>query len=311
MNKKEAISETLYDLYKSMGLSLDLFDPADKFTIHNLKDILTVPLPFTSPRFRPYYFNFVFVKNAYGRYTIDELSFNLEPGIVYFTNPGNFRIFEWHKIDEVYLITFNESFLKENVHPDVFSEFPFLLTETVRPQLLVPGVYQEFEQLYLQIYKEHLGGSPYRDRIIGSLFVVLLLKIKEYFWKDYDPIYEGNRSSQIVKTFKKNMDKHYRDLAAGSVEKIFRTHEYAGLQNLHPNYLSNVIKSKTGKSIGEWISGKTTSEAKSLLQNSSMSIKEIAYKLGFAESTHFSNYFKKNADLSPVEFRRQHNNLQS
>lgn len=38
---------------------------------------------------------------------------------------------------------------------------------------------------------------------------------------------------------------------------------------------------------------------KSLLQNSSISIKEIAYQLGFPESTHFSNYFKKYTNTSP------------
>ncbi len=40
---------------------------------------------------------------------------------------------------------------------------------------------------------------PLTNKIIGNLFVVILLKIKAYFWEDYNPIYEGNRSSQIVK----------------------------------------------------------------------------------------------------------------
>jgi AraC-like DNA-binding protein len=142
--------------------------------------------------------------------------------------------------------------------------------------------------------------------MIGSLFVVLLLKIKEYFWHDYNPIYEGNRSSQIVKLFKRSLEKHYRDLVNDKVEKVFRLQDYAGLQNLHPNYLSNVIKSKTGKSIGTWIAEKTIAEAKSLLQNSSISIKEIAYKLGFTESAHFSNYFSKHAEISPATYRKQY-----
>jgi AraC family transcriptional activator of pobA len=42
-----------------------------------------------------------------------------------------------------------------------------------------------------------------------------------------------------------------------------------------------------------------------MLQNSSAPIKEIAYLLGFAESTHFSNYFKKHTDLSPALFRKR------
>jgi AraC-like DNA-binding protein len=136
--------------------------------------------------------------------------------------------------------------------------------------------------------------------------VVLLLKIKEYFWLNYSPIYEGNRSSQIVKNFKRMLEKHYRDLSDGKVEQAFRVQEYADTLNLHPNYLSNVIKTKTGKPIGSWITEKTIAEAKSLLQNSSIPVKEIAYRLGFAESAHFSNYFRKHTDTSPLTYRKSH-----
>jgi AraC-like DNA-binding protein len=93
-------------------------------------------------------------------------------------------------------------------------------------------------------------------------------------------------------------------LSDGKAERAFRVQEYADAQNLHPNYLSTVIKTKTGKPVGTWITEKTISEAKSLLQNSSISIKEIAYRLGFAELAHFSNYFKKYTDISPAQFRK-------
>ncbi len=163
---------------------------------------------------------------------------------------------EWQEINDVHLITLSESFLKENVHQKIFEEFPFLLAETVPPRILQPEVFAEFEQLYLQIEKEYFSSSTYRTRMIGNLFV-LLLKIKEYFWEDYNPIYGGNRSSQIVKQFKRTLEQHYRDLVSGKADKVFRVQDYADAQHLHPNYLSNVIKSKTGKPIGTWITEKT------------------------------------------------------
>jgi AraC family transcriptional activator of pobA len=57
---------------------------------------------------------------------------------------------------------------------------------------------------------------------------------------------------------------------------VFRVQDYAAAQHLHPNYLTNVVKTKTGKPISAWIADKTIAEAKSLLQNSASSIKEIA-----------------------------------
>jgi len=303
--EKKLVFDTLLKQYINFGLPTEGIDDKTDFTIHNLKDI-HLELPFKSPVFRPNFFSFVFVKDGQGKYTTDDLNFDTIPGTIYFTNPGHYKSHEWFDIQEVYLITLSESFLKENVHPDIFEEFPFLLAETVHPRVLSPEAFFEFEQLYLQINKEYVSNSPYRNRLIGNLFVVLLLKIKEYFWKDYNPIYEGNRSSQIVKTFKRTLEQHYRDLSNGKVHQAFRVQDYADELNLHPNYLSNVIKSKTGKPIGTWIAEKTIAEAKSLLQNSSTSIKEIAFRLGFSEASHFSNYFKKYTDTSPVLYRKQH-----
>jgi len=304
--EKILLFNTIQDLYKHLHLPVDKIDPANEFAIHNIKDVHSV-LPYTSPVFRANYFSFVFVKNSSGKYTTDEQEFQTVPGSIYFTNPGHYKSFEWYAVEEAYILNLSESFLKENVHADIFEEFPFLLSETVPPRVLNEELFQEFEQLYLQILKAYHTDSPYRNRVIGNLFVVILLKIKEHFWKDYNPIYEGNRSSEIVKNFKQLLEKHYRELSTGMVEKAYRVQEYADAQMLHPNYLSNVIKSKTGKAIGTWIAEKTIAEAKSLLQNSPVSIKEIAYRLGFAESAHFSNYFKKHTSLSPALFRKQHN----
>ena len=298
------IYNTLYDQYVAQGLPLGNLNEHTQFTIHSLKDILT-SLPFQSEVYKPNFFSFVFVKDANGRYTTDDHVFKTEPYMIYFTNPGHYKSHYWERLGEVYLVTLSEGFLKENVHPRIFEEFSFLLSETVQPRVVGPEIYAEFEQLYLQVEQAYLSDSPYKNRIIGNLFVVILLKVKEYFWEDYNPIYEGNRSSQIVKDFKRMLEQHYRDLRNGKTEKVFRVQDYADAQHLHPNYLSNVIKTKTGKTISTWITEKTIAEAKSLLQHSATPIKEIAYQLGFAESTHFSNYFKKYTDLSPVLYRKQ------
>ena len=135
--------------------------------------------------------------------------------------------------------------------------------------------------------------------------VALLLKIKEYFFRDYNPIYEGNRSSQIVKTFKRNLEQHFRELVGGQAEMPLRVQDYADKQSLHVNYLSSVISSKTGKSVSAWIADKTIAEAKVLLQNRDLPVKEIAARLGFLETPHFSNYFRKHTGISPAAYRSQ------
>jgi len=297
-------ARSLYELYKYLGLPVDLIQTLEGFTVHNLKDT-GFELPYESPSFRPDYFSFLFVRDGSGNYTIDDLSFEVSPRSIYFTNPSNYRTFSWKKIEDIYLITFDEAFLKKYVGKDVFEEFPFLLTETISPKVVNGAFYTMADKLFQDIHHEFLKRSIDRHKIISHLLAILLYRIKEYFWKDYDPIYEGNRSSQIVKMFKQILEKHYRDFSSGKVETIFRVQDYAEAQHLNANYLSNVIKSKTGKPIATWITDKTIAEAKSLLQNTGISIKEITYKLGFSETAHFSNYFKKNTGTSPVQYRKE------
>jgi AraC family transcriptional regulator, transcriptional activator of pobA len=306
MKNETPEAKSLYDLYRHLNLPVELIQTSEGFTIHNLKEI-GFKVPYQSPSFRPDYFSFLFIKDGIGKYTIDEHSFQAKSHSIYFTNPSNYRTFSWEKIEEIYLITFDETFLKKYISKDVFQDFPFLLTETIQPKIVTDDFYQSVENIYLQIHREYISNSSSKYKIIGHLLAVLLYKIKEYFWHDYNPIYEGNRSSQIVKSFKQLLEKHYRDLNSGKAEIAFRVQDYASAQNLNPNYLSNVIKTKTGKPIAVWIADKTIAEAKSLLQNSTLSIKEITYKLGFSETAHFSNFFKKHTNTSPVQYRKTGN----
>ena len=164
--------------------------------------------------------------------------------------------------------------------------------------------FSEFEILYKQIFNEFKIKSEYKNKILGNLFVVLLLKIKEKFWLSYNPIEEGDRNSQIVKSFKILLEREFKKATSTGMNITIQVQDYANELNLHPNYLNSVIKSKTGRTVNDWISKRTLSVAKSLLKNTTYSSKEIAYKLGFSEPTHFSRFFKKHTQLSPNTFRK-------
>lgn len=303
MTTKQHVLHTLNELYELMGLPHSSIDTSSGFTIVHLQDVMK-NFPVTSIPYRPDFFSFLFVKDAFGKYTIDDLHFTMVPNTVYFTNPGNFRQFEWQQITDATLIVFDEAFLKEQAHPEIYRDFSFLLTETVEPRILKPEQFSVIQEFCNLIYREHYSSTPYKNKVIGSQLVAMLWKIKEFFFQEYNPIYEGNRSSQIVRTFKKQLEQHFRDLVNGKTDIPLRVQDYADKQFLHVNYFSSVITSKTGKSISTWIADKTIAEAKVMLQDKSHNIKEISSRLGFLEAPHFSNYFKKHTGQSPAGYRK-------
>lgn len=73
-----------------------------------------------------------------------------------------------------------------------------------------------------------------------------------------------------------------------------------------PAKLSKTIKSVTGKTTNEIIIDTVLLEAKRNLSFTNMSIKEIAYDLGYENQFYFSRIFKSKVKTSPDKFRKQH-----
>jgi len=84
----------------------------------------------------------------------------------------------------------------------------------------------------------------------------------------------------------------------------FPTVKYCA-ENIHlsANYLGDLIKKETGKSPQEHIQLKLMNIAKERIFDTSKSVSEIAYELGFKYPQHFSRMFKNETGYSPNEYR--------
>lgn len=295
-----AIHHSISDLYKTLNLP---FEEEIDLTILSIPEIHD-QIPFKSPRLRADYFSFILTKHGSGVYYLDDHKFPFGSRTIYFTNPGHSKAYELKESKEAFIIMLTENFLREYVHPEIYDEFPFLLAEIVPPKTISEKKFKEFEILYKQIHDEFGKPAVYKKKILGSLLLVLLLKIKEWFWMDYDPIMDGNRNSQIVRSFKQLLEKEFSKIVSDSTTKRrLQVKDLADKLHLHPNYLNSVIRSKTGKTINDWLNTRILAAAKSLLRNSSLSSKEIAYKLGFSEPTHFNRFFRQHTKTTPGKFR--------
>lgn len=299
MGEAIAIYNSMAEFYASTGRILE--QDVD-FTIHPLEEIHN-DVPEKSPLFRTNYYAIVIVSSGQGKYFLDGNVYRIKPHTIYFTNPGHIKGFEIEELATGFIITFAESFLKQYVKKDIFAEFPFLIAEVVPPQYPESEIFHEFLSLGNQLLKEYQNISEYKYKIIGGFMMVLLLKIKARFWHTYDPLNESNNSSQIVITFKSNLEKHFRSLQKGELDSLYQVKDYAQAQHLHPSYLSTVIKAKTGKSVNSWIAEKVIAESQAILSRSPVSVQEVAHQLGFKEPSHFSRFFKKHTGMSPSTFR--------
>jgi AraC-like DNA-binding protein len=77
----------------------------------------------------------------------------------------------------------------------------------------------------------------------------------------------------------------------------------AGELNLSAKYFGDLIKKETGKTAQEYIQLKLIDIAKEKIFDTSKSISEIAYELGFKYPSHFTRLFKQKVGQSPNEYR--------
>lgn len=78
---------------------------------------------------------------------------------------------------------------------------------------------------------------------------------------------------------------------------------YAESLNISPKYFSTLCKKATGKTAGTLINNEIISAAKLLLRDSSLSINQVADRLGFANQSHFGVFFRRHSGISPQQYR--------
>ncbi|MEQ8245150.1 AraC family transcriptional regulator [Fulvivirga sp.] len=83
--------------------------------------------------------------------------------------------------------------------------------------------------------------------------------------------------------------------------------DIATMLNTTVSKLNEHAKIHTGRTAQSVIFGLMVSEAKRLFTYEKLSVKETAFSLGFSDPFYFSNFFKKNAGVSPKEYQHAHN----
>ncbi|MDF2594339.1 MAG: AraC family transcriptional regulator [Clostridia bacterium] len=133
--------------------------------------------------------------------------------------------------------------------------------------------------------------------LLEVLLSELLIMIKEYIQTLEDKEYE---SHQIINP---KVDKILKYISSNYSDPLTLT-SIAEQFYISPFYLSKIFKKSTNLSIVEYINSLRIREAKELLERSQTKIADIAEKVGFSSSSHFSRTFKLVTGLSPQQYKK-------
>lgn len=99
----------------------------------------------------------------------------------------------------------------------------------------------------------------------------------------------------------------YFDRSAGLFEGIPSVVTLAEKLHVSQRYLSDMLRSITGMNTQQYLQAKMIEKAQELLSTTSLTIAEIAYQLGFEYPQSFNKFFKKQTQVSPLDYRHSFN----
>ncbi|KIO75876.1 hypothetical protein TH53_18365 [Pedobacter lusitanus] len=98
----------------------------------------------------------------------------------------------------------------------------------------------------------------------------------------------------------------FRKLVGRQFKTVKNPSQYADALSLSLSYLNEVVKAVTGSPVSQWIHYEVVLEAKRMLYYSDLSVKQIAFALGYDDHAYFSRLFTKVSGTSPIQFRKSY-----
>lgn len=154
---------------------------------------------------------------------------------------------------------------------------------------------QKIIQKPIEGSKPNFTLSVLAEKQAELLAYSLILEVIEcYAYLDIEASHHSRRD-EVLQKFVSMLYRKYRT-----------EHEVAYYANklcLTSRYFSAIIKEKSGKSPSQWIATALLVDAKNLLTDTNMSIKEVSELLNFPNQSYFGKWFKNLTGVGPLDFR--------
>lgn len=227
--------------------------------------------------------------------------FRLKKDSLFIFSPKHILQVQSNNRFKAHLIVIAPDFLKR-INIDTKRMMPLFLQFGSLPCMELTQAESQSLRSFISMVGQELKGSEtdFSSEIIGGLIAATIYKVGDiltHYLTEHpevdSPIH--NRAEEYFRQFTELLGEHYKHERSVGF--------YARQLCITPKYLTTLIKRISGKSVSEWIDNYVILEAKTLLKYSNMSVQEIAYYLNFPNQSFFGSYFKRNAGMSPSQYK--------
>ena len=236
----------------------------------------------------------VFFTKGSGTHEIDFDIFTIQPGSMFFLQPG--QMHHWDLSDDVegFVIFYSQEMYNLYFGQKTIGEYPFYSSMDNKPEMFFDiseskAILPYFESLILETQTIQLLKQ---DKII-NLLDIIHIEIARKYSETY--FHEAHSYNVKIKNFEVLLEQNFKIEKAASF--------YASRLNITLKHLNRICNEILQKTTTEVITDRVILEAKRMLMDKKFTINEIATELGFDDYSYFTRLFKKYNGMTPTNFR--------
>lgn len=281
---------------KNYGFKIDL---SHEFEIVDLMELCQTSGSIITVPHRAEFYHVIWFQSGTPTHSVDFNSIAIQPNSILFLNKNVVHCFDAETAFTGKALLFTDRFYYQSA-----SDFKYLRNSILFNDLFSVSLVEAadnapvFRDLLALMHAEY---ETVRDQLQAPI-------LKNYL-HNFLMLAERQRRQQNFIEIKPSADLDYVLLFRDLLEEQFRDQKQVGFYTRHLSVmekrLNTATKNVLGKTAKEVINDRVLLEAKRLLANSLMSIKEIAYEIGFDEPGNFIKYFRKYTSQTPTEFKEK------
>lgn len=264
------------------------------FRVYNFRGDLPSYAEMLIPHRRDHYL-LVFIRQAgQTRQWVDMAPYPLRDNTVYFSGPSQVVVKEEFKQLWSTGIAFTPAFLL-NQSGAGLRQLPLIENREngFELRLTEPDV-ALVEDMISKINAEYLRPGEWQQRMLGAYLNVLLTYLSRLYIAQY-PGSGPSENTQLLKLFQAKVNECFTEW--------HEVGHYAGALHISAGHLSEVVKQQSGKPAIKHIHDRLVLEARRLLFHTPKPVKEISFDLGFADTSYFNRFFKRETGTTPAGYR--------
>ena len=244
-----------------------------------------------------------------GSFLYGRNSYDFREGTLIFIGPGQVANFSHAALfadietpSQGWTILFHPDLIRKSELGRTIDQFSFFSYET-HEALHLSDKERQFLNTLVDTIEQEIRQNL--DRHSQELIVQNLETILKYSSRYYDRQFytRTNLNLDLISKFEGYLRTYFasEDLITKGMPSINQCGEAL---NMSGPYLSDLLRVETGRSAKDHIHSHMINRAKTILLNSSDSVGQVAYQLGFEYPQNFSKLFKSKTGMSPKEYRQ-------